>query len=369
MKKHIFIIVRFSVLSEDGSAWKLGRGDFENYKKSLFDSERLAHREKIFREITLPSLLNQKLAPTKENITLLVITANALPSSNLKSLERLLSPYPWAKIVQFPSNKPFAYFLKLTLRRELEEFNDTVCYGTTRLDDDDALSHSFLEEVYKYLDPNFLDYCISFGRGYAGVFNHKIGGFESFHDYYYPKIAIGLSHINIYDPKTNTFGSEKLSIFHKGNHLKVDLNSPTIIDSTKPIFLRTIHSFSDTINDQQLKMVREKPSVEPEIVKKLFNLDEKLVIDTKSKYVELDKKLSQIQTKLQYENERQEQLKSSLKKIDDDLKKLKDRTKIILEKRNYMKSNYKKIQQSRSWRYTALLRKVSLSTKKIFKED
>ncbi|MDN5653358.1 MAG: putative rhamnosyl transferase, partial [Lactococcus lactis] len=54
------LLIRYSLLSEDLKAWKISRADLESYRKQLFDEDRLNERFEMFKNITLPSLLNQK---------------------------------------------------------------------------------------------------------------------------------------------------------------------------------------------------------------------------------------------------------------------------------------------------------------------
>ena len=274
MKKHMYIIMRYSMLTNDGATWKIGREveDFNSYKNQLFEPERLKFHEKLFENIAFQSILNQNYDLNAGDFTLLILTSNLLPKENLRKLTDIISPHPWAKIIQLEPNGSQGSLIKKALKSEIENFKEKVCYSTTRLDDDDALASGFLNELYKYVNPQFSGYCISFGSGYAGMYDEKNDHYESFYEYYYPKIALGASYINIYDPLFNKYDHESISVYHNGNHVYTDKKRPTIVDSRKPMFMRTFHSKSDTSesNQKKIKEIKKMPQITNEVLKNSF---------------------------------------------------------------------------------------------------
>ncbi|WP_157050022.1 hypothetical protein [Thalassobacillus sp. C254] len=48
MKKHNFVIMRYSLLTKEGVEWQIGRQEFDNYKEQLFNASRLAQHEFLF---------------------------------------------------------------------------------------------------------------------------------------------------------------------------------------------------------------------------------------------------------------------------------------------------------------------------------
>lgn len=272
LKKHNFIIMRYSMLTNDGATWSIGRKDFELYKAQLFAADRLELHERLFADIALPSIANQSYDLDSGDVTLLILTSDELPSENLQKLQEIIKPYPWAKIIQLQANSTQGGLIKRALKNEIEKFNEEICYSTTRLDDDDALADNFLLELNKYVQPEFAGYAVSFGSGYAGIYDEDSKKFVSYHDYYYPKSAQGASHINIYNPETDEYKHKSISVFHNGNHLYTDKKIPTILDSRNTMFMRTFHSASDTSKDNKRKIdkIKSTEPVEIENVYKIF---------------------------------------------------------------------------------------------------
>lgn len=270
MHKHIFLIIRYSLLT-DVSSFRQGRKhDFEDYKKVLFDPERLTKRENLFKKVTLPSLVSMN--PSSDKVTLLLFTSEELPTGNKEELQRMLDPYQWAKIISLPNTANFSKSLREVLEKEMERFEKSTCYSTVRLDDDDALSPYFLELLEPYVDPMYSGFCVSFPDGFAGIYDGETQKYESFHSHYESKVAIGLAYINIYNPATRTFQSEVSNIYSIGNHKKIDRKRPVILDAKKPSFIRTIHSGSDSNTMWLTKKIKSTPEANPDEVRKIFSL-------------------------------------------------------------------------------------------------
>lgn len=391
------------MLTSDGADWKIGRTNKEEYKESLFSEKRLDQRELLFKNITLPSIANQE-SLNPEEFTLLVLTSDQLPEKSFENLLYMLKPYSWAKAIRLPNDDTMINLIDKVIKVELSVFKEEVCYSTIRLDDDDALTSNFLSSFNKYINPEYVGFCISYGKGYTGIINDKIAKFESFHENYSPKIALGLSFINTFDPKTNTFGNENISIFSNGSHTKVDQSSPTILDSVIPMYLRTIHPLSDTNSIQQLKKYKDKPKVSPTVIEEKFKIN--LGVVTWSEILEnevqsninneLERKINQYD-KIQKElhelmgvkeqlheivTKNQEKLKNTKITLDLGLENLKtqkirsdelEKECIVLQKQlkeakeNHSKVSFEKekakkklekIQKSRWWRYTTPIRSL-----------
>lgn len=392
MKRHVFIIVRYSMLTIDGADWRIGRKNIDSYEKEVLNQERLARREQLFKKITLPSIINQSNLSSSD-LTLLVITSDKLPKDNLNNLQNMIKDYSWAKIIKVSNNDTMVNLIENVIKSELENFDEQVCYSTTRLDDDDALSNDFLNELNRYLDPKYNGFCVSFGKGYIGIFNEKYGGYESFHQDYFPKIAIGLSLINTFDPSNKHLFNEKITIFNCGNHRKVDYESPTILESTIPLYLRTIHTSSDTSNSEQFRKMRSKPIVDPGLITKDFSFEmkyksfeettkqlkeefEKTEMVYKEKIdayiVQIDKANKQLE-KCHKDIKREIDINKNLTKKIDELRN--DVNRVSKEKKSLfreVKTNQIKldnIQQSRTWRYTKSLRIIMDFIKAVRRKD
>lgn len=270
LKKHTFFMIRYSLLNPVQSFWKISRDiKFEEYKQRLFDPERLKLHEQLFANVTLPSIVN--MSPNPNDFSLLVFTSEDLPKEHLEKLNGLLSPYSWAKAIQLPSNLPSEKAIHNHFRQELERFNETVLYSTVRIDDDDAIAPYFCNELERYLTPVLSGYCVSFPKGYAGIY--ESGQFESFHPFYEPKIGLGLAYINTFDPGSPS--NEANNIYDFGGHPKVDQHRPVILDAKKPMYIRSIHSAGDSYGQKKKERIGSTEDVSDEVKKIFPNIPQK----------------------------------------------------------------------------------------------
>lgn len=90
MRKHAFVMIRYSVLSKGRSkSWVVGKKGFDEYRKELFHPERLKARQELFEKITLPSLVHQTKRPSKEWLTVYILVSEEMP----KKIWRVLSAW------------------------------------------------------------------------------------------------------------------------------------------------------------------------------------------------------------------------------------------------------------------------------------
>lgn len=237
MKKHIYVMIRYSVLSENNAAWVIGRdNEFEAYKKELFSEARMSLHEELFLNVTLPSI--EKMSP--DNTTVLVFTSEALPAPNMAKLQHIQKTHQNIEIVPLPTKGGVIHNMQQHLQAKLAAFEEDVCYATVRLDDDDALADDFEDELRHYVDPKFAGHAISFALGYEGIYEQ--GGYSKFVKRHSPKIAMGMSFIQVYRP---TQPPKILSVYSLGNHTKVDEKHPLIVNPLMPMYVRTVHAGSD----------------------------------------------------------------------------------------------------------------------------
>lgn len=267
--KHIFVTIRYSVLSEDkAKAWVLGRGDFDEYRRKLFDSERLKSRHELFKKITLPSLVNQTVRPSKDWLTVFLLVSEEMPHEHLRNLENLVRNYDWISIVSLPISSTK---LNSPVLRHLKRTHAAVTYATVRLDDDDALAENYCERLLTYVEEHFSGFCISFGKGVAALIGEDQT--VNFKAYYAPKLAAGLAFIQ---HKPEGIAPRGKTVYELGNHTKVDLNIPTILDSRSVAFLRTVHLHADTASDNNLLKYTKLPTLLASDVEKSFKLDSEI---------------------------------------------------------------------------------------------
>ncbi|MGP5144519.1 MULTISPECIES: glycosyltransferase [Halomonadaceae] len=264
MKRHIFVIIRYSVLTESKSAWMIGRdSEFDDYKRKLFDSERLRLHENLFRNVTFPSLLKMDSSST----TVLLFTSDELPSAFLENIKDLISPHNNIRIILTPKVGVLNAHIENNLEKELKSFEDDVCYATVRLDDDDAMSDSFHKKLFYYVRPQFKGHAISFPYGFAGVFDGD--NYTGFYERKIPMTAQGLSYIDVYTKDSGL--PRRASVFHLGNHMKVDDKVPLIMNPSKSMYVRTIHEHSDIYSDRLRDKASVTKLVSNELVKKSFS--------------------------------------------------------------------------------------------------
>lgn len=276
MKKMTYVIIRYSLLIENSKGWQIADEDLQVYRDKLFDSVRLKQRLELFEKITLPSLLSQTKALSSDWIKVIVVTSESLPLWNKQKIESLVDSYDWLYVDYLSAQeRDIARFLW----KDLELGQEDVLFSTVRLDDDDALADDFFEKMDFYFKKENVGFGLSFGNGYAGFYDFELGCYEKIVDYYSPKVAIGLSHFNMYEYDSKSFVSNKIrTIYHARKHVTVDLYIPIILDSRESMFIRTMHNNSDSSNNKVREAkLRKLPSTDVKMLCKKFPFCQNLV--------------------------------------------------------------------------------------------
>ena len=268
-------ITRYSILSKNISkSWLLGQKPFEEYKGELFSPARMNLHELLFENVCLPSVRAQLSACKNYQVRHLVLTSDELPVENKEFLYNLKNENKHLDILELPSSgtnisKSVAYYLQSGFKN--------AYLVTIRLDDDDAVSNDFCDDLVSHVNNLNIGKVISFGKGVAGIFDDiDKNGFIDFKDYYYPKLALGLSHVNYIDER-GEFTHKKKTIFDQGSHTKVDLFSPLILDSRDIKYVRAFHAGSDSIDKHYNNVIKLK-SVSSDIVKARFSISSSLLL-------------------------------------------------------------------------------------------
>lgn len=255
MNKHVFVMIRYSVLTESKDSWVIGRdADTEQYKEKLFSHERLTLHQELFLNVTLPSLRKMN----SSNTTVLVFTSDELPSPFIDNLNKAVKEDDNIKIITLPRSGRVIVQMHTHLLSELVNFDSDTVYATVRLDDDDALSKDFYHGLNKYLNKEFVGYAVSFPRGIAGIYEN--GGYSGFYEINQPKIALGLSFINFF--KKDNDVKSPVSVFGLGNHTKIDEKHFLVIDNCKPMYIRTVHGQSDAYSKSLLSKATSGSNVD-----------------------------------------------------------------------------------------------------------
>lgn len=259
--KHIVVTIRYSILMENNlrKSWKVGLdNDFESYKKILFDSSRLSVREKIFNKICLPSLIKINNSITSDiSFKVHILTSSLLPLENKRFLKEISTHNTFIEIKE---HDPETANLHIDFQQYLDEnFKEGDIYASVRLDDDDALSIEWLNEITKFINPNFNDFVISLSSGHAAVINNDIE-IDKIMPYKWKGGSAGLTYIGM-NKKAKT-------IYQCGPHLSTDDKFKTIIYSNGNFFFRTFNEFNDSDTHTYI------PKTEP-----LNDLDKSKILD------------------------------------------------------------------------------------------
>lgn len=258
--KHIFFMVRFSILMPTKSGVLLARNseDMESYRSKLFAPDRLEERFELFNKITLESLKNQ--APCDAKLHLLVLTAESLPAPAKEELDRLLAEIEGYNIdanilkipcADYPENNDVHPFEKINeisaefLRNFFSAQNAQSLFATVRLDDDDGLAAQYSRKLSALMDRGINGMAVSFPYGYEGFYERSSEQYSDLRHWYHPKIALGLAFINKHEPEAG-FYDERVQVYGLGRHTRIDENEPVLLDATFPAYFRTLCSHNDS---------------------------------------------------------------------------------------------------------------------------
>lgn len=243
------IITRFSLFVPKSSSWLVSKSkDLENYKKIIFDEERLNFRLNFIKKITLPIISE---ASKKHNIAHIIKYSNLLPGKYKSELERLSQKYPFLVLCEHDENGEYPIpDMQIGINKlNLASHNKDLFVGVLVLDDDDALAIDYFDRAALYLNKSFLGMALSFGLGVNGIFNEE-NQLIKITESYYPKVNIGLMRVGIFrlDLHNIIMGS-------MGSHGRADRFVPVILDSRKISYFWSRHSYQDTTQELYYKNV------------------------------------------------------------------------------------------------------------------
>ena len=275
LEQQVFIIIRFSMLLKHKNKWKAGENSetWFQYKENILSEKRLKFRMKLFKEITLPSLVGQSVDFDKNNVKVIVATSEELPKEYMQNLDGISKKYPWFEVLK--TSEDFAGFKKYLLYR-LAEKKQSVNVATIRLDDDDALSKDFVSRVLEYQKKSINGYALTFANGYAGVYSTDSERIVSFKEYFYSKFSAGLTYFDRYNPVDKGFEHKYGTVYSLGSHVEVDKKVPLIVDPRGRGFIRTIHEEADTYENWVHKVPKMKDVRIDEVIDK-FSLSESII--------------------------------------------------------------------------------------------
>lgn len=244
----ILVWTRFSLVNKnvDAGAWKIGRGmDTDEYIHSVVEDEgRLRPRAKIVFRHTLPNI--DAMYHKDSAIRHVAAASDRLPRWLLSRLDEATERYPWLYVhkVEYDDDWRWEAGLRPALLSIATEcFSDVFLVASCRLDDDDVLAPAFSHAVREYIKPQYRDFCVSFTRGYCGLWDKKKSIYELFLEWKYPMGALGLAYIGEYDARNLRWVTPYWG--PPGNHMKVDEKVPVILDGRMRLYIRNFHNSND----------------------------------------------------------------------------------------------------------------------------
>lgn len=168
----------------------------------------------------------------------MILVDEEIPVDALDQLINLTSGYEWCVIEKVPRDVSISSIASSVADRLTD---GEACYATFRIDDDDALSKSFLKSLNLYVRNEFVGYAITFPCGVQAFFSAEKNRFVKASKVWRPKLALGLSLISSVECKRRT-------VFDLGRHTSVDRRHPMIVVPDGPMYIRTIHEGNDSLN-------------------------------------------------------------------------------------------------------------------------
>lgn len=231
---------RFSLFNPDSPAWKASNGstfaDREQYKKHLYDPERLDLRTEIFVNQSLPQIA---LAAEGYDVRHLVMYSESLPEKYQAALEQAAEQYPFLVLDCRSSSSPNVEPRHVAKRLIGETFGEPdQAFGIYRLDDDDLLPVSYFDQMSAHVRHANVGMQVSLGEGMTGLLVD--GGFWNARSCYWPMFSAGLMNICAFDDEGVLVGPAS------ARHNVSDRTNPVILDSRGVGFFWTRHAGQDT---------------------------------------------------------------------------------------------------------------------------
>jgi len=223
-------ITRFSVVTRSSlTHFSLTGGrDRPDAEKQIFTADRLRVRFRLFRTLTLPSMA--MVARRYQHFRYLVLTSRNLPLLWRLRLKTMVWRYPWCQIVELLPDEN----IRRRARAEASAFAKRAPLFSFRIDDDDALSVTYLDALLAHVNVKAAAaYC--FDRGLY-VQNSKQGTLMAVPTHK-PLVAVGLGYL---DP------SGKKTVFDLGNHTKIAEQGPVSTLPGAPFWIKSIHAGNDS---------------------------------------------------------------------------------------------------------------------------
>ena len=220
-----FFITRFSILDHSYRGYRVTRNnDSTTYKNLLFNEERLDFKFKVFKNITLNSVLKQNNSDWEWHIYF----SNKLNKKRVNELLFLTGNHKKIKIFEVENFKQFF--------KKVKRFNYGEEYATVRLDDDDALSPNYTSSLNYYSKHKGKIISFPYGNEYSFINNRIEVGLACRK----PNIALGLAAIG-------------KDIYGCGDHDYIGMNNDVIYDLNSRMYMICCSPLTDTKRERSIK--------------------------------------------------------------------------------------------------------------------
>lgn len=227
---------RYSLFVPDSAAWRASNKsalkDDADYKKYLYDPDRLDFRDKIFTKFLAPSLAR---AAEGFDVTHIVSFSESLPEKYKDSLRKTAERYPVISLRELPDGQPDWGGAIDHIRGT----GEAGVFGRYRLDDDDVLAVDYFSAMARYVQEKYVGMVVSFPLGVEAVY----GGdhFYNFREAHVPMNSMGLLYVSELKEDGQIVGPRG------GEHDKSDRVDPVILDARQFGYFRTNHGGQDNL--------------------------------------------------------------------------------------------------------------------------
>lgn len=245
MKTQFVGQTRYSLYIPESRAWRATAqpNSAQDYRDYLYAPERMDFRDKVFNELTVPSIAE---AARGQELIHIVSFSESLPMKYKESLERTADRYPFIRLQMLPDGTHDWGHVDRFIKEHLEP----GVFGRYRLDDDDILSTHYFSEMKRFIKPEFVGMAVSMPLGIEAIYDS--GHFYNFRESHLPMNSMGL----LYVSELRADGGIRAA--RAGAHDKSDRFAPVILNSSKIGYLRTNHTGQDNLLRHDQRGVVEK---------------------------------------------------------------------------------------------------------------
>jgi hypothetical protein len=243
--KQIIGIINFNTLCKKNSSSFISsrESEWENHKANILDKRNIDFRLNILINHSLPNLLNY--IPQDVCFNIVILYSSLLDDDTQQTLHDYA--HKFNEIILESRSEEDYLDINGSIKRVLSSIpiqRDKVIFGSFRLDDDDILSNQYLSELSNYVVLENLNKFITFSNGIECLWKNNNIDKLCFCNKQF--IAIGLSHIGLFDNKSFQFLTEPQTVYCGISHFDIPKKFEYIIDDTPNMFIYSRHNLQDT---------------------------------------------------------------------------------------------------------------------------